>query len=265
MRGIVGVTFGLAAAYAGYWFWGQQERQAQVADIEAALGAVMDVEYDAIRTRGFPSRFDTRVDGLRLTREAGMLTLPALEVAALSYRPRNLIITFPDRFTYQTLTETYEITSDSLRAQVVVGEVGVAQVTVEADGFAIDGLYTADRIVAALRPGSEAYLDVQGGVLPISYRSFAIDRLTVDAAQTVARTEADAGAGPIDFTLRSATGRVDGTPFEVKGSTGQGMQVTADDMAALEPILTALGLPADGQIEPISLFLVWRDVPVDGQ
>lgn len=64
------IVFALVAAtlYGGYWFVGRSQIQTQLTlALEDADAGAYDVGYGSLKTRGFPSRFDTTITEFEFT------------------------------------------------------------------------------------------------------------------------------------------------------------------------------------------------------
>lgn len=234
MRLLFIVTFVLAILYGGYWVVGSRAVETGAAQ---ALGQLetdgWQVRYDALGTRGFPSRFDTTVTGITL-RDPGTgfgWTAPFLQVFALSYRPNKVIVVWPDNQTLTLPDQSVAITTTGLRASgsvalgsaltlnTITAETGAATLTSDA-GWAM----ALDRGLFAMRPAGDdgqtydIYLDGAGIVLPDAVRaqldpsgalSPALDLVKLDSSVRFDKPlDRFAGAGaapaPTQITLRDA-------------------------------------------------------------
>lgn len=119
MRFILIFVSALAALYGGYWFVGAGAATTAMTRSLDRIGADgLDVGYTQITTVGFPSRFDTTVEGLRLADpvRGWAWDAPFLQVFALSYRPNRVIVVWPDRQTFDLAGRRLTLGSESLRA-----------------------------------------------------------------------------------------------------------------------------------------------------
>lgn len=176
MRGLTLLAVVLAALYSGYWFLGARTVETQAT---AALQSLRDqgwqVRYDSLATRGFPSRFDTRVVDLAVTQPptggpALRYEAPFVQAFALSYQPNRVILALPE---VQTVTwgEALRVTlrSDGLRASTRVSattNVALQDTTVESGPIAVETSQgaggSANRLLLALRPAPQAETSYDG-------------------------------------------------------------------------------------------------------
>ncbi len=124
----------LAVLYGGYWFFGR-------AGIEQAARDALDrpgISYDSLNTIGFPSRFDTTIEGIDLEMAEGRIgwQAPFFQLFMLSYSPHKVIAVWPDRQSLRLADRTFDIQSGRMRASAQVGvsaSVPLRQATLEAD------------------------------------------------------------------------------------------------------------------------------------
>lgn len=239
MRSMILVTFGLAAAYGGYWFVGKANREADVARLQTELESRgLEVRYSGLSTRGFPSRFDTRVEDLELRGDWTEWYLPEAEIAALSYRPNELIATLPDALTVTWAGQDFAVTSDRVRAQVTLGGDDLpSMVTIEGTNLQIENLGRADAVLAALRDrgdGSfDAFLSVTNGTAALGPLRTQIDALEVDAVLVPV-------PGGYDVQIRNGAGTIAGTAVTISGSFVDGIQLDVES-AGLGALLLDVG------------------------
>lgn len=123
MKRLLFVIIAAAALYSGYWFVGSSGSKAGFERwFEDRRAAGWLAEYDSIVTRGFPSRFDTTINGLSLADpQAGVAyDAPFLQIFALSYKPEHLIAVWPNEQSLRTPLGSARITSSDMRASLVV-------------------------------------------------------------------------------------------------------------------------------------------------
>ena len=235
------------AVYAGWWFIARADRVATVQAFEAALDeAGVSVDYERITTRGFPSRLDTVVRGLVLEVGGRVWVLPEVEVSALSYRPRELIVTFPPSFSFESGGEVVTVTSERLRMSLSLARDGTVQAaTVEGTGLAADPLGRAARVLVALRWTGGAEYDGYLEVLDAVVGADTLENARIDADLTL--------AGPIDGmrpmealpvqAVTIAAGRVswNGALADIEGTLGAGVTVTGPGAEAVAPFFDAFG------------------------
>ena len=119
MRRLTILVAAVALLYAGYWALGAwQVPRSFAAGLDTLRLAGWEVEAGDIRTRGFPSRFDTTLTDLRLVAPDGQVAyaVPMVQVLALSYQPNRFIVVPDSTQTLRLGGETLTIDSTSLRA-----------------------------------------------------------------------------------------------------------------------------------------------------
>lgn len=163
---VVGV---LAVLYGGYWFVGSRtvERAARAA-IDGLKVRGWTVSYDDLATRGFPSRFDTGIDGLSLAAPGGGAEYAAqrIEVMALSYRPNEVIAVWPQgqRLAVPGVRATYVDGLLRFEATGAPSEASIEQVA--ATGPLLLDFDDSLRASARVRVGGDLALDavtIEGG------------------------------------------------------------------------------------------------------
>ena len=123
MRRLLVVVLVAALAWGGYWFVGARAVEYSLAawiDQRRAEGWAAD--YAALNTRGFPNRFDTTITDLQLADpQTGVAWIaPFFQILTLSYRPNHLIAVWPGEQTVATPLQSILLTSDTMRASVVL-------------------------------------------------------------------------------------------------------------------------------------------------
>ncbi|MGB5557747.1 MAG: DUF2125 domain-containing protein [Paracoccaceae bacterium] len=123
MRRLLVVVLVAALAWGGYWFIGARA-------VESGLTAWIDqrraegwaADYATLSTRGFPNRFDTTIADLQLADpHTGVAwSVPFFQILALSYRPNHVIAVWPGEQTVATPLQSISLTSDTMRASVVL-------------------------------------------------------------------------------------------------------------------------------------------------
>ncbi|WP_392337785.1 DUF2125 domain-containing protein [Loktanella salsilacus] len=183
MKLLLVIVLTLSAIYAGVWFVAARglDRGLQ-AGLNAATSQGWQVETETLKTGGFPSRFDVTARDLTVTLPGGRLIwqAPWVQTAALSYRPNKIIATLAPQQTLQVGRQTFDVTSDSLQANVDVAAntaLSFDSMTAEGQNLAIksgDGwTLQTERTLLALRSLApqantyEAYLNLTDvAVLP---------------------------------------------------------------------------------------------------
>lgn len=123
MRWLIWIVGILAVLWGGYWFVGSTalERAAvQWFADQPSLGR--QASYSALNVRGFPSRFDMTIDGMRLADPASGYgwDAPFVQVLTLSYTPWHVILAFPNSQVLRTPAGSITLQSAKLQASVVV-------------------------------------------------------------------------------------------------------------------------------------------------
>lgn len=122
MRKLIVLILVLSGLWGGYWFIGSTA-------VERGLTMWLDsrqndgwvVEYDTVRTAGFPNRFDTEITGINLadTNTGVAWQAPFFQILTLSYRPNHIIALWPAEQMLATPYEKITITNDLMRGSVV--------------------------------------------------------------------------------------------------------------------------------------------------
>ncbi len=123
MRRLLIVVLLAALAWGGYWFIGARAVETGLANwIEQRRSEGWAADYATLRTRGFPNRFDTTITDLQLADpETGVAwTAPIFQILSLSYKPNHVIAVWPEEQIIATPLEAVTITSDAIRASVVL-------------------------------------------------------------------------------------------------------------------------------------------------
>ena len=251
----------LAALYGGYWTIGATRSTAGAKAMLAGLAeAGWQVEYDRLRTRGFPSRFDTTAEGLTLFHPALGLGWQGdwLQVFSLSYRPGQIIVTFPDRMEITAAGRTLTLRDDRLQAsarRAGTGTLALRAATAEVEGVRIDTggdappLEIADGLVAFRTGTGTGAMDLYLNAAPLSLPG--LTRIEADLALTFASDPWSVlegrSPGLPDITLTSARLITPEGPVAVTGTlTAAGgydgrLVLSADQpLTSLAPALAAL-------------------------
>ena len=145
MRILFGAILILAAVWSGYWYvsstaitngfaawFGERQNEGWLA------------EYSAIETRGFPNRFDTTISDAIIADPKARIAweVPFFQILALSYKPNHLIAIWPNEQMVVTPSGKYLITSEDMKASVVLnidarGEQLFRRITFKTDNLAI--------------------------------------------------------------------------------------------------------------------------------
>lgn len=113
----------LAIVWGGYWFVGARAVESNTkAWFAARNGGAITASHAGIDVGGFPNRFDLKVSAPLVydsTSRSGWQA-PEFKVYALSYRPNHLIAVWPDTQRLQLNGEMLDMSSDDLRASLVL-------------------------------------------------------------------------------------------------------------------------------------------------
>lgn len=141
MRKLIYIIILAVLAWGGYWFVGATA-------LESGLGAWFEqrraegwqADYTSLKTRGFPNRFDTTIQGLDLADTTSGLawSAPFFQVFALSYQPGHIVAIWPQQQTIATPEQTLTIAADNMRASVVFNE--TTDLNLNRTSFVLEGL-----------------------------------------------------------------------------------------------------------------------------
>lgn len=164
MRILIALVLVAALGWSAYWFYGSRRLDTAIRDgLETLRENGVQVEVERISVGGFPNRFDTTIERPSLSWPSGIgWSAPFLQILALSYRPNQIIVAFPN-------------------TQEVAGPFGSAKVeTVRA------------RASALFRPGVDPILD--HGNLVADDIEIALGKRSARAVKLLAATRIPEGA-----------------------------------------------------------------------
>jgi hypothetical protein len=121
MRKLFVLILVAAAGYSGYWFVGSSAAEkGGIAALDQLQADGLDISYDSLTTRGFPSRFDTTIENIDITDPATGLgwAAPFVQIFALSYQPNEIITVWPNTQTVKTRNQDVEVLTQDMRASV---------------------------------------------------------------------------------------------------------------------------------------------------
>lgn len=186
MRKLIVLVVVAASLYGGYWFVGKSQIQTRLSEALTQVDAGdYDLSYDTLRTRGFPSRFDTTITNLQVSDPAALVdwSAPTFQLFALSYRPNEVIAVFPNEQTLTIDGEVFTLFTNDMRASGKVrpnGALDFQTATVEMDNPRIRTVQGAElamaSVLAAMRltPDTsqtyDAFLEARAIVLPEDIR-----------------------------------------------------------------------------------------------
>lgn len=283
IRGLTVAAVVLAGLYGGYWFVAASAAERGANAAVAALDARgWDVAHDGIRVAGFPSRIDTTVTAPRLADPATGLGWEASSFAvfALSYRPNEVIASWPREQVVTVPGDRIAVTSDSMQASAAVaaaGDLPLDSVTFDAMAVqaAADSGWSAaaDRVLAAFRragPGPADYdlfVEATGLTLPAPLVAALDPQGRLGAAAEVLRADVAVtldqplnrhmtGAAATAITLRSAHLAWAGTDITATGTLTAGdgglaegrITVNVQDWRRLLEVAADTGAIAPGRL-----------------
>ncbi len=143
-RWILFVTLGLALGWGLFWVWSAYGLKTEIATWFVERRAEgWQAEYDDLSVRGFPSRLDVTLTGVRLfdpEQDTGW-DAPFLQVLGLTYKPGHRILVWPETQQLKLPQGTVQIDSTGLRASVIhTAEGQILRANLEARRLRIDGL-----------------------------------------------------------------------------------------------------------------------------
>ena len=239
MRSMFILTIAFAVGYSALWVMGRQDRVAAVAVAEARLASAgIDVSYDDLRTRGFPSRHDTRVWGLVLDGEAWRWEVPDLEIASLSYRPGRQIWAFPQRQVILIAGRQFELLADRLRASTRIAADGrVLEVRLEGtDVQSPEG--RAGRVFLALRLQEETTYDVYLELAEAQIGGNSVQSVRISGTAILAdRLFLDPDLPrPISLAVQSGYVDINGKEAELSGSWPNSLELDGPGAADVQTL-----------------------------
>lgn len=122
MRALFAIVMILALGWSGYWFIGSSAKESAIISwLEDRQKAGWIANYDSLKIKGFPNRFDTRIETLELAdpNSGWAWSAPEFQVLALSYQPNHVIAAWPETQKLSSTYETISITSSDMKASVV--------------------------------------------------------------------------------------------------------------------------------------------------
>ncbi len=122
MRKLTAIVIVMTALWGGYWFIGARAVETGLSAWFADRhGEGWVADYTELKTRGFPSRFDTTITGLDLADpDTGLAwSAPFFQILSLSYKPTHIIAIWPDIQTLATPEQRIEIAAADMRGSVV--------------------------------------------------------------------------------------------------------------------------------------------------
>ena len=156
MRALLSIIILASLGWSSYWFVGARAAKSGFEawfDTRRAEGWVAD--YADLALRGFPNRFDTTFSELALADPGTGLAweAPFFQLLALSYKPNHMIAVWPQTQLIATPLEKYRITSDDMRASMVLKA---------STGLTLDRATLTARQLTIAPDGDNAPLQIKG-------------------------------------------------------------------------------------------------------
>ncbi len=251
MRKLILLIVVAALLYGGYWFVGRSQIQDRLTEalIQADEGAY-DVTYSSLKTRGFPSRFDTTVTDFNFADPATGTewTAPLFQLLALSYRPNEVIAIFPPEQSFTINGTEIVLQTDDMRASGKVRANATlsfqdATVTMDAPRFITDdgGQLVMANVLAATRltpdttQSYDMFIEAHAIELPENIRRF-IDPSNLQP--------------PLVQTLRFDSDATLSAPLELLSPDGDAPAVETLSIKEFAVTWGEISLTAIGDIEP---------------
>ncbi|MFN3642295.1 MAG: DUF2125 domain-containing protein [Gemmobacter sp.] len=195
---------GLVALWAGWWWIAATTVERSAAAWFAALGdAGWDARQGGLSVAGFPSRLDLTVTAPQLydpVQQVGW-TGAFAQVLALAYRPWHVIAALPPDQTIRLGEAELRLTSDRLRASLVVAPspaLTLERIAIEGDGLRL-AVANGAAVAASLRAGTRGVGGGEGGGGRVHDAALALAGLRLDAPLP---PEAPAGDASLRLEMR---------------------------------------------------------------
>lgn len=142
MRKLISLVTILFVLWGGYWFVGSTALETGLKDYLSSEHTAKDpihIAYSDLTVRGFPNRFDTRLNDISVTDKAGHVSwrAPFFQIHALSYKPYHIIAALPNSQTLQLPDQALQITSDEIKGSVVFNAGSLLEKALEIDHSSI--------------------------------------------------------------------------------------------------------------------------------
>lgn len=145
MRKLIYLVLFAALLWGGYWFVGASAKQIALTEwFKAQNERGWTAQYDTLNVGGFPNRFDTLITDFLLENPFGNWSWQgeAIEIAALSYQPNHVILTWNGQQTLSTPQSVLRLNAPVLRASLVLEpsiDIPIERVRVESSNMRLDG------------------------------------------------------------------------------------------------------------------------------
>lgn len=251
MRKLIALVVVAALLYSGYWFVGRSQIEDRMTlALEQANDGSYDISYSSLKTRGFPSRFDTTITDFQFSDPATgtQWSAPLFQLLALSYRPNEVIAIFPPEQSFTVNGTPVALITDDMRAS---GKVRAnaslsfqdATITMDAPRFvtnhgaelAMANVLVATRLTPGTTQSYDIFLEAHSIKLPENIRRF-IDPGNLQP--------------PLIDNLRFDSDVRLSTPLELNTTTGIAPQI---EMLSIKEFALSWGdmsVTAIGDVEP---------------
>lgn len=134
-----------ASLWAGYWFIGASAKQIALTEwFKTQNTRGWTAQYDTLDVRGFPSRFDTLITDFLLENPFGQWSWQGenLEIAALSYKPNHVILSFHGQQTFSNPNTVLRLNAQQFRGSLIIEpsiDLSLERVRIEASNMQIYG------------------------------------------------------------------------------------------------------------------------------
>ncbi|MEE9426846.1 MAG: DUF2125 domain-containing protein [Paracoccaceae bacterium] len=121
MRKLIIIIVSLGVLWGGYWFVGSNAVEKGLTSwLSDTSNRGWVAKFSALNTKGFPNRFDTTFNDLKVEIGNGDLTwaVPFFQIFALSYKPNHIIAVWPNEQTLLLPKQRLAITSDRMRGSI---------------------------------------------------------------------------------------------------------------------------------------------------
>ncbi len=121
IRVLIFGVMALVIAWSGYWLIGSNSHKKSVVELLENLkqrGWV--VEYSTVTVRGFPNRFDTRIENVNLSHSSGKVTWqsPWIDILLLSYNFSHVILVLPPPLEFSISDRRLSLPAQKLTASI---------------------------------------------------------------------------------------------------------------------------------------------------
>lgn len=141
MRKVLWLVLAAILIYAAYWMIGAKGTETAIsAWIDARASEGWQAEAEEIKTRGFPTRFDTEIRAPRLAdpRSGVAISTPRIDILSQSHRPTRFTLRMAPELSLASPYQRLDITQDRAEAQLFVA--AGPNLTLDHTALTLDGL-----------------------------------------------------------------------------------------------------------------------------